>query len=380
MNTYFFVFTLSAILSFLLTPLIIRSAHRWQVLDYPSHIKVHQAPIPRLGGTAVFISFWITTLAVLFFPNVFGEYLRESQRALLTLFGGSFIIFALGVYDDIKGSGAILKLIVQIAVAFFVYTMGFHIEKITNPFGPPIMLGWFVLPGTILWIVGIINAVNLIDGLDGLASGVALIACLSLMSINFILRDNFLVLIMLIMSGALLGFLRYNFNPAKIFLGDSGSLFLGFILAVTSLMHDKKTPTLVTILIPVLILGFPIMDTFHAIFRRLKKRVSPFKGDKAHTHHLLLEVGLSHRFSVLLLYFVCLALGVLAFVISFQQNATVALVLFILGAVSILFLRQLIEAALHRKIGFIELLGKRRRAYQRLRRFRKKYSKSRKTL
>jgi len=366
MKTYILSLLLPLVISLLITPLIIYLAHRWKVLDRPSRRKVHKKAMPRLGGVSIFLSFWIVVFAIYFIPNDIGGHLREASQELLFLFIGSLFIFILGIYDDVRGANAFIKFTAQIAVALFLFFTGFQIDLVTNPFGGSISLGWLSLPVTILWIVGIVNAFNLIDGLDGLAAGVSLIASLSIMAVAFILHHPLVILFMIILSGALLGFVWHNFNPAKIFLGDSGSLFLGYLLATTSISSAQKSATLVVILIPLLVLAFPIFDTSLAFFRRIKNRLSPFKGDRLHTHHLLLELGFSHRRSVITLYAFCLLLGLLAFLISFQQSEKVAFLLFLLGIAAVIIFKQGLDFFLLKKENYLLKKKRRKKAIKRL--------------
>lgn len=350
MKTYIFIFVTSLVLSIFLTPFVVMIAHRVKAIDMPSFKKIHKKPVPRFGGVGIFISFWLVVLIASFFPNLIGDYLRTASYANYCLFFGSLAALLLGIYDDIVGANAFTKLSIQISIALVLYILGFQITRITNPFGSAIYLGWFSAPVTVLWIVGIMNAVNLIDGLDGLATGVALIASLSLVGVSLILDHPLIVIYLICLSGALMGFLKFNFNPAKIFLGDSGSMFLGFLLATTSIMGSQKSSTLVAIFIPLLVFAVPIFDTSYAFFRRIVRGAHPFKGDKEHVHHSLLKAGMSHRGSVLMIYLICFGLGALAFVISFQQNERVALLFFLVGVFSLFFLKGLLDIAISKKI------------------------------
>jgi UDP-GlcNAc:undecaprenyl-phosphate GlcNAc-1-phosphate transferase len=225
---------------------------------------------------------------------------------------GCLAILALGIYDDLMGAGARLKLTVQVAVAVAMWWAGFRLDVVANPFGAPIAFGALSLPVTVLWIVGVTNAVNLIDGLDGLAGGVALAAVGAIFFVSLQSDRLVMALFMAALGGSLLGFLRYNFNPASIFLGDSGSLFLGFVLATTSLQSAVKSTTAVALIVPIVALGLPIGDTLLAMVRRAARGQPIFAADRGHVHHRLLELGLSHRATVLVLYALCVILAGMA--------------------------------------------------------------------
>lgn len=281
-------------LAFFLTPYIIRLAHKTGALDQPEARKIHREPTPLLGGLAVFFAFWVTVALVLLFTG--------AERQLMGLFAGSSVILLLGFLDDLKGLSYKIKFGGQFAAALILIAYNIRIEFITLPFGDMIFLGpWIAVPLTLLWVVGVTNAVNLIDGIDGLATGVSAIAAVVMFSLMW---GEFPVLavLSLVLAGAALGFLPHNFNPARIFLGDTGSLFLGFMLAAFSITGVTKQATLTTVAIPLLIFGLPITDTFYAIWRRFRSRQPLFKADNGHIHHRLLDLGLSTRQAVLVLY------------------------------------------------------------------------------
>jgi UDP-GlcNAc:undecaprenyl-phosphate GlcNAc-1-phosphate transferase len=303
----FFAPGLAFILTFVLTPFIKQLALKLGAVDYPNSRKIHKKAMPLLGGVAVYMSFWV---AVLFVFLITGE-----GEKLFGLFLGSTLILLLGVLDDIKGLSYKLKFFGQFVAAFILIIYNIRIEFITLPFQNMVFLGAFlVIPLTLLWIVGITNAVNLIDGVDGLATGVSVIAAIVIFGLTWGQFPVFTPLLALILAGAALGFLPYNFSPARIFLGDTGSLFLGFMLAGFSIMSVTKQATLTTLIIPVLIFGLPITDTFYAMWRRLKNRRPIFQADKGHIHHRLLGLGLSARQTVMLLYFGSIYFGISAIV------------------------------------------------------------------
>jgi UDP-GlcNAc:undecaprenyl-phosphate GlcNAc-1-phosphate transferase len=292
-------------LTFILTPFVKKLALRWGAVDYPNARKIHKKAMPLLGGVAVYLSFWIAALFI--FLTIGGG------EKLLGLFLGSTLILFLGIYDDVKGLSYKVKFIGQFAAALILVFYNIRIEFITLPFQNMVFLGAFlVIPLTLLWVVGITNAVNLVDGVDGLATGVSAIAAIVIFALTWGQFPFFIPLLALILAGAALGFLPHNFSPARIFLGDTGSLFLGFMLAGFSIMSVTKQATLTTLIIPFLIFGLPITDTFYAMWRRFRSRRPIFQADNGHIHHRLLGLGLSARQTVMLLYFGSIYFGVSA--------------------------------------------------------------------
>jgi len=343
--------------TWMLTPATIRLARVLGALDRPGTRKVHREPIPRIGGIAVFGGFmagllfaaWGTGTGVDLVPNEFNVYWGGLALAAT----GMLLV---GLFDDIWGLAFYWKFAAQIAAAVFVWSCGFRIETLTHPLGGTIDLGMLSLPLTVLWIVGITNAVNLIDGLDGLATGIALITSLAVAVIAFARAELGVTAASVALAGSLLGFLRFNFNPARIFLGDSGSMFLGFVLAVTAVRGSQKGPTAVAILVPLLVLGLPLLDTGAAVVRRLYRLGlhgaktdgafrhvltnfrEVFLPDRGHIHHRLLEVGLSQRWAVLVLYAFGGLFALSAFALVFVKSAWIAsLLLAVLAALVALF-------------------------------------------
>ncbi len=303
MLTYLAAFLLSALVALVLTPVVTRVAHIQGWYDMPTGgRKIHALPIPRVGGVAVVTAFFAPLAGLLIYINRISGFLYADFRMLTAMCGGAAIIVALGLFDDLRGATAKTKLVVQVVVALGMWWAGFRIELLGNPFGAPLTLGVLSLPLTTLWIVGVVNALNLIDGLDGLASGTALMASIVLFGMAFVDNAVLLCVLMAALGGALMGFLFYNFNPAKVFLGDSGSMFLGFVLASVSLWTQVKAATTIALLIPVVALGLPILDTTLSFVRRLARGQSPFRSDREHVHHRLLALGLSHRHAVITLY------------------------------------------------------------------------------
>lgn len=289
----------------LLTPLVKKLAFKIGATDKPNYRKVHMKLMPRLGGLAIFISFGIGMYV--FHP--IGLYNKP-------IIIGSMIIILTGMMDDVKEISPKLKLAGQIAAAAVVVIMGdLRVEFINLPFGGQIDFGYLSFPITMIWIVGITNAINLIDGLDGLAGGVSTIALLSIAGMSMVTGNMYVTVIALIVAVSTIGFLFYNFYPAKIFMGDTGALFLGYIIAVLSLLGYKNV-TFISLVIPVIILGVPISDTFFAIIRRLVNKQPISAPDKSHMHHCLLKIGFSHRQTVLLIYAMSSVFGLAAFIFS----------------------------------------------------------------
>lgn len=302
MNIYLFVYLGSAVLSLLITPSVIWLAHRVKAVDRPGVRKVHTRPIPRIGGVAVFITSVLIITFVVFWNDIINFVIQEMQFKLITLFFSASIIFIVGLVDDLKGLPAKFKFIVETLAAGILCFAGIRVTSISITEQHVLHLGLIGYPLTMLWIVGITNAVNLSDGLDGLAAGISAVAC-GVMAIFAIYDGNiFMAVLMLALLGSLTSFLFYNFNPAKIFLGDCGSLFLGFIIASSSVLCSMKSSALVGLALPVLALGIPIFDTLFSMLRRFLERRSMFSPDRSHFHHRLIDLGLRQRHVVLLIY------------------------------------------------------------------------------
>ncbi len=355
-------FLVATVTSGALTPLVRNLARRLGALDHAlTSRKVHGRPIPRLGGVAIVLAFYAPLVALLFVhSDVGGRFWAHPEKAL-GLLGGGLAIAALGVYDDLKGANARTKFLVQFGVAVLVYAAGFRVDRIANPWGAPLELGWLGLPFTMLWIAGVVNALNLIDGLDGLAGGVALIAISTTLAIAVMRGEPLMILFTAALAGAALGFLFYNFNPATIFMGDTGSMFLGFVLATTAIQTNQKSSTAVAIVVPIIALGVPIADTLLAMARRAARGAPLFSADRGHIHHRLLDLGLSHRATVLVLYGVSLALGGVSLVLAYASSREMLLVLGALSLVAGLALRRLGYLRLVRPAEVRDMLGDRRR-------------------
>jgi UDP-GlcNAc:undecaprenyl-phosphate GlcNAc-1-phosphate transferase len=278
--------------SFILTPVMMKVAMRIGAFDKPNERKVHQGAMTRIGGVAIFGGFIIGALLM-------QELSLQGWGLLLS----GTIIMLLGLVDDIKGISPKMKLFGQVFAALVLVYFGVEVNFITNPFnGDIVSLGYLSIPVTVFWVTGMSNAVNLIDGLDGLAAGVSAIAGVTLAVVAWTQGMFETVYLALFLAAAALGFLRYNFHPAKLFMGDCGSLFLGYILGVLAVMGLTKGATIISLFIPVIILGIPILDTFFAIIRRFTNNKPIFEADKGHLHHRLLEMGLSHKQTVLVIY------------------------------------------------------------------------------
>ncbi len=299
---YFYIFILSLATSFFLMPFIMKLAYRFQLVDKPGLRKVHQKDIPRVGGVAIIIAFLLSNL--IFSQN------SEIVRGILV---GGLIVAFVGLMDDFSSISPYTKFAGQIVAAVIgILISGLIIHKIDIFGWYFIKLGWFAFPFTVIWIVGITNAINLIDGLDGLAAGVATIILFFLGLIGYLQGSFELMFICVALIGACLGFLKYNSHPAQVFLGDVGSLFLGYVLAMVSLIGSIKSAAVMTLALPITILGLPILDTAWAFFRRLIQGKSPFSPDKGHIHHRLMNLGLGHDMTVLFMYGITVFLGLTA--------------------------------------------------------------------
>jgi len=296
------------IASILLTPLVRRLAFKIGAVDAPNYRKVHSRIMPRLGGLAIYLSFLIGLLVF-----------RPDSEYTLAIVLAATVIIVTGILDDMYEISAKAKMIGQlIAAVIIVFFGGIQIEMINLPFGGVMDFGLLSIPLTILWIVGITNAINLIDGLDGLAAGVSTIALITLSAMAIIVPNPFVLVVAAILAFSTIGFLFFNFHPAKIFMGDTGALFLGFMIAVLSLLGFKNI-TVVSFIIPVIMLGVPISDTFFAIVRRLRNGQKWSDPDKSHLHHRLLDIGFSHRQTVLIIYGIAIMFGLAAIIFSMAK-------------------------------------------------------------
>lgn len=319
MTQAFIALSVSFLVTLLTTPLMIFIGKKCGLVDKPDARKIHKEPIPRVGGVAIFLGFFIGCLVL----GRFGE-------QMLALMAASVIIMLLGFVDDARNIPPIAKLIGQAVAAFLVVRSGLVVEFLTNPFtGGEMSLGWLSVPLTMVWLIGMSNAVNLIDGMDGEAAGVSAISAGMIAIICVLQGPQSVAAVAGLLAAACIAFLVFNFNPAKIFMGDSGSLFIGFALATISIMGFSKSATFISVVIPIIILGTPIMDTFFAILRRLFSHKPVFEADKGHMHHRLLQRGLSQKKAVLIIYAVTFLLGIAAILMSLLTTAQALVILII---------------------------------------------------
>lgn len=321
-------FLLALLAALALTPAARGLARHLGAFDHAhSSRKVHGRPVPRLGGLAIVGAFFLALpVMAVADPATLALFLADRERSGALLVGG-LVVAGLGLHDDLRGVTAGTKLAVELAVAGLLYAAGWRIDAVDVPFLEPIVQGWLGLPITLLWIAGVTNAVNLIDGLDGLAAGVAAVAALAIGLLAFVGGTPLVVLLAAALAGAALGFLRHNFNPASIFMGDTGSLFLGFVLAALSLRIPSESSMAGVPLAPVVVLGLPLADTALALLRRALRGAPLFRADRDHLHHRLLARGLGHRGTVLVLYAVSLLLAGAAVLSAFGRHAIDAVML-----------------------------------------------------
>lgn len=327
----FIAMSVAFIAAIILTPLVIKLAYRIGAVDRPNYRKVHARIMPRIGGLAIFGAF-IIGYAIL---------LPKDEHATGILIGAVLIVL-IGFLDDMLEITAKAKILGQLVAALVVVLWGgLQIEFINLPFIGQLDFGYLSIPITIIWIIGITNAINLIDGLDGLAAGVSTIALIAITVMAVLMGDVFVAATASILAASSLGFLVFNFHPAKIFMGDTGSLFLGFMISVLALLGFKNV-AVVSLVIPIIMLGVPISDTFFAIVRRVRMKQSITAADKSHLHHCLLRVGFSHRQAVLTIYGIAILFGAAAVLFS---QATVW------GALLLIFVMLIVIEL------FVELIG-----------------------
>lgn len=331
---YLVYFLFAAAVAFITTPLVRAIVLRYRVMDRPNERKPHEKAIPTMGGLAMCFAFFVTVMgANAIYKNWFGQILFPNFRPLYLALGSIPLIIT-GILDDQYRINYKWKLMVQFVVALIMIHFGYEIHGITNPFGgETVSLGMFSKPATIIWFLFIINAINFIDGIDGLAAGVSLIAVLTTFVVSFHLNNQEVALLTIILAGSILGFLRYNFYPATIFMGDTGSLFLGFLIASLSLRSAQKSSTAVALVTPIVILGLPILDAIAVVIRRWISGRNVFYPDLEHVHHRLLKMGLSKPQAVILLYLIALIFGATGFALSAARYQFVALILLYTGVI-----------------------------------------------
>jgi UDP-GlcNAc:undecaprenyl-phosphate/decaprenyl-phosphate GlcNAc-1-phosphate transferase len=334
-NNAILVFLATLALSIGLTFVVLKLTRRYGILKHPGYRRLHNKPTPTMGGIAIALATaGGILLSGLLLPDLFGEY--RDRFIFLAL--ASFVILVTGIIDDKWELSARAKIIGELVATTVLVMGGFRIETISNPFGESIELGWISYPLTYLWVLGLTNAINLSDGLDGFAAGIVVISTLSIALVSFIRGNDMIMIAMVVVAASALGFLFYNFPPAKIFMGDTGALFLGFILAGLTTMERIKGPVTVALVIPILALALPILDTLLAMLRRLVARSTISKGDTRHIHHRMLEMGLSPTYAILLAYATSALLGLAAISIYLVPKPFRLFILMGVGLIIIIFI------------------------------------------
>lgn len=323
MFRYAGIFLLSLVIAALSTPVVKKLAYKLGAIDIPNdERRIHNKPIPRMGGLAIYIAFVICSL-----------YFSGFDKRILGIVIGGTLIVIMGIMDDIKALKPGPKFAFQIAAALVLVSFGVSVKSITVPFfihGGSMDVGYFGIPITLIWVVGITNAINFIDGLDGLACGIGLISALTLFGVALISGRDVSVILTLVLAGACMGFLPYNFNPASIFMGDTGSQFLGFTLAAISIQGAIKSAAAVAVAVPILALGLPIYDTLFSMVRRKINKKPMSQADRGHFHHRLLDLGLTQRQAVSTMYVISGLLGIsaiLAMEMSSKKSYTLLVVI-----------------------------------------------------
>jgi len=315
MITYLIILAVSFIVVFLITPTIRYVALKFYVIDKINNRKIHKKLVTKLGGLAIFLGYLGGLFVILSSDTGF---FKANFYTLVGLLTCSFLMLILGIYDDLQGSGAMQKLIVQIVISILAVKSGFILKGINAPGLFNIEFGFLSVPLTILWLVGMTNSINLIDGLDGLAPGISAITAFFIFLIGLLLKDNFVIYISLAVTGACLAFLKYNFYPAKIFMGDTGSLFLGLIIAILAIYRSNPASSANHYFIPtIIILILPLIDTTLAIIRRFLKKQNILQGDASHIHHYFLKKGLTQSQTVITFYVATFFLGVTSLALTY---------------------------------------------------------------
>ena len=328
LSLYLLTFAAGYIITTLLVPINIKFSKKYGLIDNPHDRGIHEEDVPSAGG----LSFGITIILmqILLYVLHANKIIQiHNGDKFLYIALGCFMMLVLGFLDDKKKFTAKYKLIFQIIIACIMYLKGFRMEILTNPFGDDVLLGVYSFPMTLIWFVLVINAFNLIDGLDGLASGIASIVAFILLVVGLVFNNNFISLMSVLLLSANIAFLRFNFFPAKIFMGDTGSLILGFCIAAISVAGTEqyKGITTMTLLVPIIVLILPLGDTTLAVYRRMKHRKHIFQADKEHIHHKLLDLGFTQRTIALISYFITFLFGLIALGFSFTSKKILFLVL-----------------------------------------------------
>ncbi len=344
----FFSFFGAAIVALLITPRVICWASKKGICDYPSSRRVHHHCIPRAGGIALFISFYLAYLVVLIFSIRETGIIPQLREQGFFLVGGG-LIFLLGLIDDIRKLSPWVKFAGQIGVGLLVWFGGLDVELLSVTLHRGIVLpGWLSLGVTVFWVVLLVNAINLIDGLDGLAAGICLFVAITLLILSLPSGKPMFIIGLSALAGSCLGFLRYNFNPASIFMGDCGSYFLGYVLASLTIQGAMKSHATVALLIPIIALGVPLLDTLLAPIRRFILGKNLFRPDQSHIHHILLKLGYSQRRVVLIIYCTTVFLALLALAFVFVKDQRAAFILVLPGILFFLAVK---------KLGYLEYLA-----------------------
>lgn len=311
---YFFIIAVSFIIVFLITPNIRYTALKFYAIDKVGHRKIHKKLVTKLGGLAIYLGF-LGGIFTLFIFDL--SFFKINFYAFTSLLIGATLMLILGIYDDFQGSGAWIKFTIQAIVSLLVIRSGFILTNVFVPGLINLKFGIFSIPITLFWLVGITNAANLIDGLDGLAAGLIGIALLFISIFGLILKDNFTVCISLALSAASFSFLRYNFYPAKIFMGDTGSLFLGLVIACLGVFNPSSHRNNFYFVPTAIVFFIPILDTFLAMARRLLRKQSIFSGDSSHIHHFFMKLGYNQAQTVIRFYLMTFVLGLISLVVLF---------------------------------------------------------------
>jgi UDP-GlcNAc:undecaprenyl-phosphate GlcNAc-1-phosphate transferase len=355
-DTFLGTYLGSALGVILITPVVIRLAHHLGAVDRPGVRTVHERPVPRLGGVAVFLSTMGLIAAVVLWDSRLREEFHADRLRLLVLLTAAAAIFLIGLVDDLRGLPARVKFLAELLAAGALCAAGVEIRSIGPTDGFVLALGGWGCLFTLFWIVGITNAVNLCDGLDGLAAGVSAITCAVLAACAVHGGDGMVGVLMLALLGSLSGFLVFNFYPAKIFLGDGGSLFLGFLIAATSVLCVVRSGTWAGLALPAMTLGIPIFDTLFSMLRRFLDRRSMFAPDRSHFHHRLLDLGLHHRHAVLMIYAATLLAAGMGLIVLRSRpreslilcGGTLLLIVLLFRAVGAIRLRETLVRLRHR--------------------------------
>ncbi len=324
-RTYLIAFLMAAIVTAATTAIVLVLARAKGVMDTPDRRRTHGQPVPSMGGIGIYVGFVTPVIALMLWDNDISRAVFGAKNLLTAVLGGGSAMLLLGIADDVRGLRARHKLAGQVFVAVTVFALGVRISAVDVPWFGMVDLGWFALPVTVLWIVGVTNAINLIDGLDGLAAGVVFFVALLGIICGIHGESRAGALLVSALAGASLGFLIWNYNPARIFMGDTGSLFLGVTIAMLSIENSHKGSTTVALLVPVVALGVPITDVTLTVLRRFLEQRPLFAPDRGHIHHRLMDGGLGHRRSVLVLHGATVILVISAMAIYIGRNWTLGL-------------------------------------------------------